>query len=168
LGVPNERPPSRPVPSHKFGDFEGKPAEGRQAHAPEKRNRHRTRSRFRVLHPKVRAGCASHADPTMSLRAQVVDCERKLVADPEHLALLRQGVDVWNAWRAKEPSIPPNLREADLSRANLSGANLVKANLSGADLNGANLGKANLGGANLSGTNSARRESSRRASAART
>jgi predicted phage terminase large subunit-like protein len=80
------------------------------------------------------------------------------MANAEHLDLLRQGVAVWNAWRAKEPSIRPNLREAnlngaDLSRANLSGANLVKADLGGANLSGTNLGKAHLGGAILSGAN---------------
>ena len=38
------------------------------------------------------------------------------MANPEHLELLRQGVDVWNEWRAKEPSIRPDLSEANLSR----------------------------------------------------
>src|SRR3984885_1184714 len=66
------------------------------------------------------------------------------MANPEHLALLLQGVDVWNAWRAKEPSVRPDLSKADLLRANLR-----KANLGGADLNEANLGGANLRGADL-------------------
>ena len=68
----------------------------------------------------------------------------KPMANPEHLALLLQGVDVWNAWRAKEPSVRPDLSKADLLRANLR-----KANLGGADLNEANLGGANLRGADL-------------------
>jgi uncharacterized protein YjbI with pentapeptide repeats len=86
------------------------------------------------------------------------------VADPEHLDLLRQGVDVWNGWRAEKASIRPDLSGADLREANLSGANprapslgaadlhdanLHDANLSGANLRGAYLGKANLNGANL-------------------
>jgi uncharacterized protein YjbI with pentapeptide repeats len=82
------------------------------------------------------------------------------MANPEHLALLRQGVDVWNAWRAKEPSIVPDLVRAYLSGADLAGANLSGANLSGANLSGANLAgalvraylnEADLSGANLSG-----------------
>ena len=66
------------------------------------------------------------------------------MANEEHLKILRQGVEVWNAWRAKEPSIVP-----DLGWANLSGADLTGANLHGANLHRANLRKANLSGANL-------------------
>jgi hypothetical protein len=73
------------------------------------------------------------------------------VADPAHLDLLRQGVEVWNAWRAKEPSVRPDFREANLSGANLRGAELWNADLSGANLSGANLWKADLSGADLSG-----------------
>jgi uncharacterized protein YjbI with pentapeptide repeats len=104
----------------------------------------------------------------------VLECGPKLVANPEHLKILQQGVDVWNAWRAKEPSVVPDLSEADLRGASLSrvdltgGANLFHADLSRAKLGGANLGaaflmKANLiradlkgaylGGANLTGAN---------------
>jgi uncharacterized protein YjbI with pentapeptide repeats len=80
------------------------------------------------------------------------------MANPEHLGLLRQGVEVWNAWRSKEPSIYPDLsgadlREANLVKANLGWANLGGANLGGADLREANLVKADLSGANLSGAN---------------
>jgi uncharacterized protein YjbI with pentapeptide repeats len=71
------------------------------------------------------------------------------MANPEHLDLLRQGVDVWNAWRSKEPSIRPdltwaNLREADLNGTDLNGAYLDGAHLSRAYLNDANLLAANL------------------------
>ena len=65
----------------------------------------------------------------------------KLVANPEHLDLLRQGVEVWNAWRAKEPSVRP-----DLSGANLYGANLVGANLSDTDLRRASIQRVSLTG----------------------
>jgi hypothetical protein len=63
------------------------------------------------------------------------------MANEEHVALLKQGVAVWNAWRDENPNIFPNLSEADLSeadlsRANLSWANLVEANFTGADLTG--------------------------------
>jgi hypothetical protein len=102
----------------------------------------------------------------MPVRAQVVACGPNLVANPEHLELLQQGVGVWNEWRAENPSVHPDLREADLNGANLSGAdlreadlseadlsmgNLIAANLSAADLNGANLSGANLGMADLIG-----------------
>ena len=77
------------------------------------------------------------------------------MANPEHLKLLQQGVDIRNAWRAEKPSIRPHLDEADLREANLRRADLSKVDLRGANLNGANLGgatlhEANLGGANLS------------------
>jgi hypothetical protein len=33
------------------------------------------------------------------------------MANPEHLELLRQGVEVWNEWRTKEPLVLPDLHE---------------------------------------------------------
>ena len=102
------------------------------------------------------------------------------MANPEHLKILKQGVEQWNKWRREHSEVGPDLsaadlrrmnlsrahfRGADLGNANLSGANLHQANLSvadlrradlrganlrRADLDGAYLGKANLGGANLS------------------
>ena len=42
-----------------------------------------------------------HAGPTPPVRVQMLECGPKLVANPEHLALLQQGIDPWNAWRAK-------------------------------------------------------------------
>ena len=105
------------------------------------------------------------------------------MANLEQLEILRQGVDAWNEWREKNPTVWPglidadlnatnlkhaNLRGADLRGSNLSRANLRSASLSGADLRssnlsganlssanlrGANLGGANLGGANVSGAN---------------
>ena len=94
-----------------------------------------------------------HACPTMPVRAQVVECGPKLVANPEHLKVLQQGVEVWNDWRTKEPSVHPDLSGADLTAADLRGADLNGANLSAANLVGANLNKANLSGANLIGAN---------------
>jgi uncharacterized protein YjbI with pentapeptide repeats len=75
------------------------------------------------------------------------------MANPEHLEILRQGVEVWNPWRGKNTSVRIDLREADLSGANLSGANLVGANFFRADLSGANLRWAYLSRANLSRAN---------------
>src|SRR4051794_4108393 len=53
------------------------------------------------------------------------------MANADHLKRLRQGVDAWNAWREKKPSIRPDLSG--------SGTNLSKANLFGAKLRGADL-----------------------------
>ena len=75
------------------------------------------------------------------------------MADDDHVALLKQGVAAWNAWRDENRDIRPNLREANLVWADLSGANLGNANLSEANLTKANLGWANLSGANLVGAN---------------
>jgi uncharacterized protein YjbI with pentapeptide repeats len=90
------------------------------------------------------------------------------MANEKHLAQLRKGVALWNAWRKENPDIRTNLRGAKLSGANLSKANLRGTKLSGAnlrvaklrgaklrgaDLTGADLSGANLSGADLSGEN---------------
>lgn len=76
------------------------------------------------------------------------------MANEVHLAVLRQGVEAWNAWRQAHPAIRPDLsgaylRRADLSDVLLSGADLRGANLRKADLSRADLDRADLGGANL-------------------
>jgi uncharacterized protein YjbI with pentapeptide repeats len=70
------------------------------------------------------------------------------MANEVHLERLRQGVNVWNAWRKKEP-IVPDLSGANLLGRNLSQFNLVETNLAEANLMGANLSRTNLYGANL-------------------
>lgn len=94
------------------------------------------------------------------------------MANLQQLAILKQGIDVWNKWREEHPDVPVDLSKTDLSdinlveafaglripsfhRANLGGASLGKANLSEsnlhkADLVGADLGHTNLEGADLS------------------
>jgi len=89
------------------------------------------------------------------------------MANDEHVALLKQGVAAWNAWREENSNLRPdlsganlaganlsgaNLSGTDLSEASLSGAHLARANLSEAYLYGVSLSRANLSGANLSGT----------------
>jgi hypothetical protein len=94
------------------------------------------------------------------------------MANPEHLQILKQGVEAWNEWLAQDMHILPDLADADLSGADLSeiclqnaqlvGANLTKtvlafanlfsANLHGADLHDATLHWANLWFADLSNT----------------
>jgi hypothetical protein len=76
-----------------------------------------------------------------------------VMANPEHLEILTQGVEAWNAWRGQHRDIRPDLSGADLSGADLTGANLVVANLSSADLAGADLERADLSGAILSEAN---------------
>jgi len=78
------------------------------------------------------------------------------LANPEHLARLKEGVEAWKQWRKQNPKVLPDLSgaalsEAGLYRADLSGADLSEADLYRADLNEANLYEANLSGANLSG-----------------
>ena len=71
------------------------------------------------------------------------------MANPEHLPILQQGVEVWNAWRRQNRDIMPDLSRADLRKANLTKADLTRADLDRADLEEANLVGANLVGANL-------------------
>jgi uncharacterized protein YjbI with pentapeptide repeats len=73
------------------------------------------------------------------------------MANLKRVELLRQGVEAWNAWRAEEPSVDPDLRQADLSDENLLGVNLRRANLRGARLVGAILSDADLSEGELSG-----------------
>ncbi len=83
------------------------------------------------------------------------------MANPEHVEILKQGVDVWNRWRRENPDFNPDLcraklSEAELSTVNLCRAKLTKANLRGADLSwvnfrGANLREADLTGAKING-----------------
>jgi hypothetical protein len=77
------------------------------------------------------------------------------MADEDHVALLKQGVEVWNAWRKENPGIEPDLSSADFSNmylndANLKGANFSRADLSRTILNGTNLISADLSEADLS------------------
>jgi uncharacterized protein YjbI with pentapeptide repeats len=92
------------------------------------------------------------------------------MANPEHLEILKHGVEEWNKWRLKHPDIRPDLTSAYLSEtsmdwsepdvpgilgiANLQlidfrGVSLAFARLQGANLRGASLVGAKLRGANL-------------------
>lgn len=80
------------------------------------------------------------------------------MADQSHLDVLDKGVEAWNRWRKEEPSVTPDLRDAQLSgrklqkidlsrgkwRANLIGAQLAGADLTDAILNDASLNRAQL------------------------
>jgi hypothetical protein len=76
------------------------------------------------------------------------------MANREHLAILKEGVEGWNQWRQRHLRVIPNLAYADLVETELSGADLSatdlrEAGLIGAHLRWANLSRANLGGADL-------------------
>ena len=91
------------------------------------------------------------------------------MADEKHLAILRQGVEAWNAWRKESADhaddlyadTSPNLKKAQLSGFQLEnfnfahtrfvGARLTTANLTGANLTGASLAFADLPSACLAG-----------------
>src|SRR5258707_489261 len=88
------------------------------------------------------------------------------MGNPSHMAIARQGVSDWNAWRAANLRVQPDLTRIDLSGRDLRGIDfrgvgLFKANLTGADLRGAilrqsiliktNFGKADLTGAYVYG-----------------
>jgi uncharacterized protein YjbI with pentapeptide repeats len=49
------------------------------------------------------------------------------MANDDHVAMLRKGVDAWNTWRDKNLNIRPDLSGVDLSRANLGGAILAQS-----------------------------------------
>ncbi len=77
------------------------------------------------------------------------------MANPEQLAILKQGVKVWNEWRnttliQKGPEFKPDLSDADLSAADLSQAILEKTDLTATNLTKANLTNTNLIAADLS------------------
>ncbi|MCB2146905.1 MAG: toll/interleukin-1 receptor domain-containing protein [Deltaproteobacteria bacterium] len=91
------------------------------------------------------------------------------MANPEHVELLKQGVEAWNRWKDEHQKIRPDLsntslngldlcnyelsevdfRGANLQRADLREANLFRSQLYSAKLRGANLSSANLREANL-------------------
>jgi TIR domain/Pentapeptide repeats (8 copies) len=85
------------------------------------------------------------------------------MANEEHLAILRQGVKVWNRWKKNYPLydgigwVDLDLSGADLRGASLRGADFSTTNLSQSDLSEADLREATLSGVlhetNLSNAN---------------
>jgi hypothetical protein len=65
------------------------------------------------------------------------------VANEEHVKILKQGVEAWNAWRSANAALP-DLSNASLTQANLRGTDLKDADLSGAYLRSAYLRSAIL------------------------
>ena len=75
------------------------------------------------------------------------------MANEKHLAILRQGVQVWNQWRAKNFSEKVNLAGITFRDTDLRDVNLVGANLNNADLSYSDMRRANLNGAFLCQSN---------------
>lgn len=74
------------------------------------------------------------------------------MANPEHLKILKEGVEAWNKWRdSVQEGVWPDLNRAKLPQAELSGINLSDADLKNADLKGAILRGADLCYALLNG-----------------
>jgi hypothetical protein len=67
------------------------------------------------------------------------------MANPEHLQILKQGIEAWNAWRAQHKDVRPNLTGTDLTGAYLRGA------IRGVDIRGVNFARTDLTGATLAG-----------------
>jgi len=76
------------------------------------------------------------------------------MANPEHLAKLKEGVDAWNEWTRENSKVIPDLSGADLTGLDLRTADLRGALLDGADLSGTDLTDANLLSAKLGCANS--------------
>ncbi len=71
------------------------------------------------------------------------------MAHNEHLKILEQGVEVWNAWREENRTIEPELNRIRLDRTDLAGANFQRAHLNSASLVGARLDDVRFDGAIL-------------------
>jgi uncharacterized protein YjbI with pentapeptide repeats len=77
--------------------------------------------------------------------------EGHMMANEEHVALIKQGANAWNAWRRENPDVVPDLNEAIISGVDLQKADLHMAMMGGADLHGAYLSNADLRDVDLIG-----------------
>lgn len=48
--------------------------------------------------------------PTALVKPAIVSC----MANPEHVAILQQGVSAWNLWRMQQPAEKPDFQGANL------------------------------------------------------
>ena len=74
------------------------------------------------------------------------------MGNPEHLKILKQGVDSWNRWRKENPNIQPDLSRENLQGNCFDGANLDGTNFKSANLSGSSIFRAHLEGTDLSQT----------------
>ncbi len=71
------------------------------------------------------------------------------MANPEHLRILKQGVEVWNRWREENPKISPDLSGTELRSRDFRGMNLKRASFKGSDLRDTKMQQADLRNADL-------------------
>jgi uncharacterized protein YjbI with pentapeptide repeats len=100
-------------------------------------------------------------DAKQRRQRMMVGQQVEAMANPKHLAKLREGAVAWNRWRQEHPKVKPDVSKADLSSLDLNsadtgGANFVGANLSGANLSSARLMFANFWSASLAGADLAK------------
>src|SRR5436305_14148506 len=76
------------------------------------------------------------------------------MANPEHIAILQDGVEAWNAWRTEQRDVEPDLMEADISQRDFTSIDLSNAVLAGANVSHTILRAANLRMASLRGQTS--------------
>ena len=75
------------------------------------------------------------------------------MANPKHLKILKQGIEVWNKWRETKAGIAPNLSGVNLKGKILSGINFSNTNLFRADFSDAICRDSNLEDAQMKGVN---------------
>jgi len=66
------------------------------------------------------------------------------MANPNHLAILEEGVEAWNHWRQINVGVIPDLSGADLSGLELTNIDLSHANIQGTKFIGSNLANSNF------------------------
>ena len=66
------------------------------------------------------------------------------MANPEHLRILKKGVEVWNRWREENPEVRPDLTDTSLEGAELQSLNLIDADLRDCRLDKSNLERAKM------------------------
>ena len=114
--------------------------------------------------PASSATTSQHQAPPFSYNAPHVEEGERLMANPEHVAVVKRGAEGIREWLRKNPE-SLDLQGADLRGINLEYAcleieiagnmafthDLTEANLSGAVLNGATFDSVSLNGARLTG-----------------
>jgi uncharacterized protein YjbI with pentapeptide repeats len=74
----------------------------------------------------------------------------RAMANPEHLQILQQGVEVWNQWRRHNPDIKPDLCRTNVGLGDLRIVDVSRPNLGMVDLRMVDFSRANLIGASYS------------------
>ena len=90
------------------------------------------------------------------------DLDTSIDANPEHVAIILQGVGTWNNWRENNPSITPNLRGIDFCNSDLirtsslwrqEVASETKPKINFVELSGANFSSCLLRGVSFENAN---------------